>query len=136
MNPFDFSHVTCILSRREVASILTPKPQPIPPSQKAHPTMSIQSMIYLISFLLFNIAYVTATDCTPFHSNFPPSSISDSNSPSHSHFIAASPPGSYKAGEKGLELYLRKPKGVIRTKDGVNDKLADGATINSTFTMR
>lgn len=93
------------------------------------------SVIYLLPFILPNIVYVTATSCEPFHSTFPPSSISDYNSHSYSPFVAISPPGSYKTGDQGLELFLDKPKGVIRTKDGVNDKLADGATVNSTFTI-
>lgn len=69
--------------------------------------------------------------CQPFHSSFPPSSVSSGNSP----FVAVSPQGSYGITENGLELYLRKPQGPVKTHDGVNDKIADGATINSTFAL-
>ena len=50
-------------------------------------------------------------------------------------FAAISPKGSYEVSESGLELYLRRPQGRITTQDGVNNVVADGATINSTFTL-
>ena len=52
---------------------------------------------------------------------------------SRSQFQAVSPPGSYAADDEGLKLYLEKPRGTVRTKDGVNDVVAEGATMNSTF---
>ncbi|EED80677.1 hypothetical protein POSPLDRAFT_95351 [Postia placenta Mad-698-R] len=73
------------------------------------------------------------SQCQPFQSNLGPSSVSSDGS---KDFVAISPSGSYSTSGSGLELYLKKPKGAITTKDGVNDKIGDGATINSTFTLR
>lgn len=73
------------------------------------------------------------SQCQPFQSNLGPSSVSSDGS---KDFVAISPSGSYSTSGNGLELYLKKPKGSITTKDRVNDKIGDGATINSTFTLR
>ncbi|KAF7370643.1 Glycoside hydrolase family 16 protein [Mycena sanguinolenta] len=51
----------------------------------------------------------------------------------YSNFIPISPDNSYALTSNGLELYLYKPEGRVTTSDGVNDQLANGATINSTF---
>ena len=50
-------------------------------------------------------------------------------------FVGITPERSYKMGPNGLELILEKPPGKITTKDGVNNKVAEGATVNSTFTL-
>ncbi|KAI0644293.1 concanavalin A-like lectin/glucanase [Trametes meyenii] len=50
-------------------------------------------------------------------------------------FIPISPPGSYERDSNGLKLFLDRPQGKITTKGSVNDKVAEGATINSTFTL-
>lgn len=34
-----------------------------------------------------------------------------------------------------MQLYLDKPPGTVHMKDGVNDVVAEGATVNSTFTL-
>ncbi|THG96618.1 hypothetical protein EW026_g5238 [Hermanssonia centrifuga] len=34
-----------------------------------------------------------------------------------------------------MKLFLGTPEGTVKTKHGVNDKVAEGATVNSTFTM-
>lgn len=63
-------------------------------------------------------------------------SASDVNVPGILHsppFVPVSPSGSYSAGDSGLELYMDKPKGRVKTKGGVNDVVAEGATVNSTF---
>ncbi|PCH44069.1 glycoside hydrolase family 16 protein [Wolfiporia cocos MD-104 SS10] len=70
--------------------------------------------------------------CQPFQSNF--ASIDVSNTPV-TPFQAISPPDSYSVTANGLELFLTRPKGRITTKDGVNNKIAQGATVNSTFTL-
>jgi len=85
--------------------------------------------------LLFSSAYASNT-CQPFHTTFPPGSVAgDSNTPSSAPFVAISPQGSYNLGNDGLELYLKKPPGEVTTRKGVNDNTADGATVNSTFTL-
>lgn len=75
--------------------------------------------------------------CQPFHTTFPSSSISNIRHTSYAPtpFIAISEEGSYQTTHGGLELYINKPEGNVRTKHGVNDKTADGATVNSTFSI-
>lgn len=75
--------------------------------------------------------------CQPFFTTFPPSSVSSIHSPMLPNvpFTAIGTEGSYRITHGGLELYLNRPQGNINTKHGVNDKTADGATINSTFTI-
>ncbi|KAI0085831.1 glycosyl hydrolases family 16-domain-containing protein [Irpex rosettiformis] len=72
--------------------------------------------------------------CAPFHSAFQHSDIS-SNSFTSTPFVAVSPRGSYNVGSNGLELYLEKPNKPVKMKDGVNDFVAEGATVNSTFSV-
>ncbi|KAI0666878.1 concanavalin A-like lectin/glucanase [Trametes maxima] len=50
-------------------------------------------------------------------------------------FTPISPQGSYERDSDGLKLFLDRPQGKIATKGNVNDKVAEGATINSTFTL-
>ncbi|KAI0365172.1 concanavalin A-like lectin/glucanase [Pilatotrama ljubarskyi] len=50
-------------------------------------------------------------------------------------FVPISPPDSYELDSDGLNLFLDRPNGRIATKGMVNDKVAEGATINSTFTF-
>ncbi|KAI0825608.1 glycoside hydrolase [Irpex lacteus] len=77
----------------------------------------------------------SSSQCTPFHSRFDQSDIS--NSPyASTPFVGVSPQGSYSVGTSGLELYLEKPNHPVKTKDGVNDIVAEGATVNSTFTVQ
>ncbi|KAI0703930.1 glycoside hydrolase [Earliella scabrosa] len=52
------------------------------------------------------------------------------------NFAPLSPPDSYSLDADGLKLFLDKPAGRINTKGNVNDKVAEGATFNSTFTVR
>ncbi|KAJ8454800.1 hypothetical protein ONZ51_g12818 [Trametes cubensis] len=73
----------------------------------------------------------TASQCTPF-------SIALSSSDTaafDTSFVAISPSGSYGLVQDGLELFLDRPRGQITTKGNVNNKVAEGATINSTFTL-
>ncbi len=53
----------------------------------------------------------------------------------NSHCIPISPDNSYALTDKGLEIYLHKPDGRVQSSNGVNDRLGNGATINSTFTL-
>lgn len=93
--------------------------------------------VLIYAFLLASVArsatVSTRSQCTPFHSTFSTSDVS--NSEGRAPFIAVSPPGSYKVDQTGLELYLQKPPGKITTKGGVNNVVAEGATVNSTFTL-
>ncbi len=77
----------------------------------------------------------SSSQCTPFHSRFEQSDISNSHNAS-TPFVGVSPQGSYSVGTSGLELYLEKPNHPVKTKDGVNDIVAEGATVNSTFTVQ
>ncbi|KAJ8489980.1 hypothetical protein ONZ51_g2573 [Trametes cubensis] len=73
----------------------------------------------------------TSSQCTPF-------SIALSSSDTaafDTSFVAISPSGSYGLVQDGLELFLDRPPGQITTKGNVNNKVAEGATINSTFTL-
>ncbi|KAI0628211.1 concanavalin A-like lectin/glucanase [Trametes polyzona] len=73
----------------------------------------------------------SAAQCEPFSMNFRGSRLSDFDKA----FVPLSPSGSYGLDSDGLHLFLDRPKGKITTKGNVNDKVADGATINSTFTF-
>lgn len=86
---------------------------------------------------LYGRAVTGDIHCRPFSTTFPLSSVSNTYSNAHlsSPFTAISPLGSYQTTHGGLELYLEKPEGEIGTKNGVNDKIAEGATVNSTFTL-
>lgn len=97
--------------------------------------------VILIAVFLFPFYYQAGAvhlyrpRCQPFSTTFPSSAVSyiHSSSSSLAPFVAVSPQGSYQTMQDGLELYMERPGGTIKTKDGVNDKTADGATINSTF---
>lgn len=86
---------------------------------------------------LYRRAVTGDTHCQPFSTMFPLSSVSSTDSNAHlpPPLIAISPLGSYQTTHGGLELYLERPEGEIRTKNGVNNKIAEGATVNSTFTL-
>ncbi|KAI0819579.1 concanavalin A-like lectin/glucanase [Trametes gibbosa] len=51
------------------------------------------------------------------------------------HFVPISSSESYELSSDALDLYLDRPRGRITTKGNVNDKVAEGATINSTSTF-
>lgn len=74
------------------------------------------------------------SNCQPFHSTFDPSEVSRSNS-GDTPFAVVSPKNSVKAGDDGLQLFLDKPSGQIKQKENTNSKVAEGATVNSTFTV-
>ncbi|KAI0342971.1 concanavalin A-like lectin/glucanase [Trametopsis cervina] len=76
----------------------------------------------------------SSSQCEPFRSTFKTSDASQTLRKSDS-FVAVSPEGSYNLGPGGLDLYLEKPDKPVHTKNGVNNIVAEGATINSTFTM-
>ncbi|KAI0915250.1 hypothetical protein AcW1_007081 [Taiwanofungus camphoratus] len=74
----------------------------------------------------------SVSQCQPFQCTFDPADVStELNTP----FTAISPQESYNFAQDGLQLILERPNGTITTKDGINDRLGDGATINSTFTV-
>ncbi|KAK0488695.1 hypothetical protein IW261DRAFT_366794 [Armillaria novae-zelandiae] len=75
-------------------------------------------------------------DCEAFDSDFPAGSVVDSDADSSNvHFIATSPKGSFTTGNGALELKLQKPDGDVTAKDGINDKVGVGATVNATRPM-
>ncbi len=71
------------------------------------------------------------SQCTPLSISFDSARAADVDR----SFVAISPPGSYELDSDGLQLFLDKPHGSVTTKGNVNNKLAEGATINSTFTL-
>lgn len=96
--------------------------------------------ILLLSLASFDLLLVKSSphlarqsSCQPFQTTFSTQDVSRSGS--SAPFVGVSPEGSYVVTEQGLELYLDRPEGPIHTKDGVNDKVGEGATVNSTFTI-
>ncbi|KZT21168.1 glycoside hydrolase family 16 protein [Neolentinus lepideus HHB14362 ss-1] len=86
-------------------------------------------ILLLLSSLLVNAAHLPkprAADCQPLYITF-----ADSFLPRE--LVPISHSDSYDVSDGGLHMYLERPGGDVRTKDGVNDKVADGATFNSTF---
>jgi hypothetical protein len=71
--------------------------------------------------------------CQPFQTSF--SSGDDVSTSSSSPLRIVGSTDSYSVDDDGLKLYLEKPPGTVHTKDGVNDVVAEGATVNSTFYM-
>lgn len=49
--------------------------------------------------------------------------------------MALNDESAWAIGDGGLELYMGRPSGEVKTEDGVNDVVADGATVNSTFSL-
>lgn len=92
--------------------------------------LTLTSLFQIVST---NVIRGSNPGCQPFHTTF---SSSDAVSRSTgTPFIADSPEGSYAVTGQGLELYLDRPQGKITRKGGVNNVVADGATVNSTFTF-
>ena len=75
----------------------------------------------------------TRSRCEPFQSRFTASDVSHSRF--DSSFIPLSPANSYQVSDGGLVLFMDKPPGHVKTKDGANNVVAEGATVNSTFTI-
>ncbi|KAI9063834.1 glycoside hydrolase family 16 protein [Trametes sanguinea] len=72
-----------------------------------------------------------ASDCVPMSITLDSSHAMDFDR----SFVPVSPAGSYQLASNGLQLFLDRPQGKIVTKKNVNDKVAEGATLNSTFTL-
>lgn len=89
-------------------------------------------MILSVFALLHSILLVHASQCQPFKTTFPASSVGHAPS---SQFISITPEHSYQAGDGGLELFIEKPEGTVTTRNGENSKVAEGATVNATDTM-
>jgi hypothetical protein len=100
-------------------------------------TLALLSLVYFRSHFTVFAASIPASQnarrsssqCQPFYSTF------DISHGSYTPFVGVSPRGSYGVDSNGLALYLEKPKQHVKTKNGVNDVVAEGATINSTFTI-
>lgn len=90
----------------------------------AHPVTSVGDLRHLHS-------RGPTSQCEPFSISFQSSRVSEIDG----SFVAISPPGSYELDSEGLKLFLDRPHGKITTKGNVNDRIADGATVNSTFTL-
>jgi len=91
----------------------------------------------LLSFLVngLNAASTrrSSANCQPFHSTFSAAEISPPSLFYQPPFVPVSPPQSYAVDNDGLQLFMDKPKGNVKTKNGVNSVVAEGATVNSTF---
>lgn len=75
----------------------------------------------------------TSQRCTPFRSTFASSDVSHGSN--ETPFTVISPKDSYRVDKEGLILYLEKPAGKIKTHGGVNNIVAEGATVNATSTI-
>ncbi|KAJ7334087.1 glycoside hydrolase family 16 protein [Mycena albidolilacea] len=97
--------------------------------------MHITILIALLSLTHLNLGYAHTTleTCEEYHVTFDGSELASESF--DSHFITISPAKSYALTNNGLEIYLHKPEGHVTTSNGTNDKLGDGATIHSTFTL-
>lgn len=97
----------------------------------------IKSLLVLCSLALVAQCLHVRSDskCVPFSSSLNPSDVSGKDFSGNSPFVIVSPPGSAESSENGLELFLDKPSGTIQHKDNTNSKVAEGATVNSTFTI-
>lgn len=71
-----------------------------------------------------------ANSCRPFRTTF----SADSDSFDHA-FTVLGDRSSAPIGSSGLQLHLSRPTGDIKKLDGVNDRVAEGATVNSTFSL-
>jgi hypothetical protein len=74
-----------------------------------------------------------SSSCTSFNTTFVSDSVGKVDG--GSSFIAATHRDTYSIDHMGLNLYLERPKSPVNTKNGINNLLSDGATINSTFTF-
>lgn len=103
------------------------------------------SIFYMKTILIFcSLALVAQclhvsgrsnSNCVPFSSSLSPSDVSGKDHSGSSPFVIVSPPGSVRTSGNGLELFLDKPSGTIKHKDNTNSIVAEGATVNSTFTV-
>ena len=95
------------------------------------------ALFYSLALVAQSLHIVDRSDsnCIPFHSSLSPSDVSEDKFSGSSPFVIVSPPGSVKASGNGLELFLDKPGGTIKHKDNTNSKVAEGATVNSTFAV-
>lgn len=78
----------------------------------------------------------SSSDCTPSQTRFSsPVDVSSSSLFYTPRFVAVSHSNSYAVDRDGLQLYMERPKSGVRTKDGINNVVAEGATVNSTFAI-
>jgi hypothetical protein len=75
----------------------------------------------------------TSSSCTSFNTTFVSDSVGEAGG--GSSFIAATYHDTYSIDHMGLNLHLERPNSPVTTKNGINNLLSDGATINSTFTF-
>ena len=78
-------------------------------------------------------AHGSGSHCNPYFMAF---NASTPASKFEKDFDPLSPPSSYSKDPDGLKLFLDKPDGTITRKGRTNSKVAEGATFNSTFTVR
>ena len=99
--------------------------------------MFIKSLFIVVSYLISCTLALHiepkahSAACVPYHNGLQTSRPTSGNA----DFVGITSERSYKMGPNGLELILEKPPGKITRKDGVNSRVAEGATVNSTFTL-
>lgn len=78
----------------------------------------------------------SSSDCTPSQTRFSsPADVSTSSLFYSPRFVAVSHSSSFAVDHDGLQLYMDKPKSEVKTKGGINNIVAEGATVNSTFVL-
>lgn len=90
-----------------------------------HSVLSISGLALGIVLLSTSITTALASTCTPFRADF--KTLDGFHHLGHDD--------QYTLSDQGLELYIQRPGGRVKSKDGVNDKLATGSTVNSTFSF-
>jgi hypothetical protein len=94
-----------------------------------HSTVLLLSLVYP-SVLVYGSPVSSGTsDCRPFHYDFTTATSLGSS------FVPATTDSKFDVNSNGLELFLTRPAGPVKTSGGINDILGQGATINSTFTL-
>ena len=98
------------------------------------------SAALILSFFVLNTRGASrstrrsSSNCTPFYTTFSPNDIGPPSLLYTPPFVLAGP-GAYSVSDNGLELFMDRPEGEIKTKGGVNDVVAGGTTMNSTFSL-
>ncbi|KIY63790.1 hypothetical protein CYLTODRAFT_457813 [Cylindrobasidium torrendii FP15055 ss-10] len=88
--------------------------------------LSISGLALAITLISMLASTTTVqASCTPFRTDF--KTLDGFHHIGHDN--------QYALTGNGLELYIERPSGRVKSKDGVNDKLATGSTVNSTFSF-
>ena len=89
--------------------------------------LRIISSLFLLSWCTGCVYSVSESDCQPRTIDFTSLEVLGSD------FVAVTSEHTYALTGDGLELYLLRPEQPVKTSNGINDVLGEGATVNSTF---